>query len=176
MQKTMKLFIIITLTILILGIVIYLFQKNKTSEKSDSIKARDQNKKVYIIDGKKFNTLQGFYDEISLKVIPGNEWGQNLDAFNDILRGGFGTPDEGFIIKWVNSDISRKQLGVDLTILHKLELMKKCHPSNISFIENQIKDLKNGKGKTLFEELVSIIQMHGPKGDEQESNVDLILE
>ena len=50
---------------------------------------------TYTIDGKAFSTLQGFFDEISRAVIPGAEWGHNLDAFNDILRGGFGTPEGG---------------------------------------------------------------------------------
>ena len=48
---------------------------------------------LYEIDGKNFSTLEEFYDEISRVLIPGAQWGRNLDAFNDILRGGFGTPD-----------------------------------------------------------------------------------
>jgi len=51
--------------------------------------------KVFVIDGFQFSTLDGFFDEISRKLIPGAQWGRNLDAFNDILRGGFGTPEEG---------------------------------------------------------------------------------
>ena len=43
--------------------------------------------KTYEIDGEHFSTLEAFYE------------GRNLDAFNDILRGGFGTPDEGFVLR-----------------------------------------------------------------------------
>lgn len=49
-------------------------------------------KMMYEIDGARFTTLEGFYDEVSRVLIPGASWGHNLDAFNDILRGGFGTP------------------------------------------------------------------------------------
>ena len=47
-------------------------------------------KPIYEIDGARFSTLEGFYNEISQALIPGVDWGHNLDAFNDILRGGFG--------------------------------------------------------------------------------------
>jgi hypothetical protein len=38
-------------------------------------------------------------------------------AFNDILRGGFGTPEDGFKLVWRNSGSARQQLlaGPDLT-------------------------------------------------------------
>ena len=62
-------------------------------------------KPVYEIDGNRFSTLEGFYDEISRVLIPGPYWGRNLDAFNDILRGGFGTPEVGFILRWKNSQL-----------------------------------------------------------------------
>jgi RNAse (barnase) inhibitor barstar len=48
----------------------------------------------YEIDGSRFSTLEDFFEEISSVLIPGYSWGHNLEAFNDILRGGFGTPVE----------------------------------------------------------------------------------
>jgi RNAse (barnase) inhibitor barstar len=62
------------------------------------------------IDGASFETLEGFYDEVSRVLVRGRFWGRNLDAFNDILRGGFGTPDEGFVLRWRNHDLSRRRL------------------------------------------------------------------
>ena len=44
------------------------------------------------IDGARFDSLSGFWNEISACVIPGFKWGHNFDALNDILQGGFGTP------------------------------------------------------------------------------------
>ena len=57
----------------------------------------------YQIDGSRFATLEGFYEEVARVLIPDASWGRNLDAFNDILRGGFGTPSGGFVIDWKNT-------------------------------------------------------------------------
>jgi RNAse (barnase) inhibitor barstar len=45
-------------------------------------------KRVFEIDGNAFDTLEGFYDEVKRKILRDADWGSNLDAFNDILRGG----------------------------------------------------------------------------------------
>lgn len=49
-------------------------------------------KKIVKIDGNNFSTLKGFYDEVERKLTKNLDWniGRNLDAFNDVLRGGFG--------------------------------------------------------------------------------------
>ena len=60
-------------------------------------------KQVLEIDGRCFDDLDGFFEHVGQRLIPGASWGKNLDAFNDILRGGFGTPDEGFILRWVGA-------------------------------------------------------------------------
>jgi Barstar (barnase inhibitor) len=53
---------------------------------------------------------------VSQPLIPGAKWGHNLDAFNDILRGGFGTLEGGFILRWKNSTVSRERLGYPETV------------------------------------------------------------
>ena len=65
---------------------------------------------IYEIDGANFSTLDEFYDEITRVVIPDMYWGRNLDAFDDILSGGFGTPEEGFTLRWTNHKLSRQRL------------------------------------------------------------------
>jgi RNAse (barnase) inhibitor barstar len=66
--------------------------------------------RTYELDGERFSILHEFYDEISRVLVPDATWGRNLDAFNDILRGGFGTPDEGFTLRWTNHERSRQRL------------------------------------------------------------------
>lgn len=66
---------------------------------------------VFEIDGARFSTLEEFYDEVDRVLIPHAAWGRNLDALNDILRGGFGTPEGGFEIRWKHHQLSRKRLG-----------------------------------------------------------------
>jgi RNAse (barnase) inhibitor barstar len=66
---------------------------------------------VYSLDGDKIVDLESFNDEVSSKLLPGVDWGRDRDAFNDILRGGFGTPDDGFVLEWTSSAESRAALG-----------------------------------------------------------------
>jgi RNAse (barnase) inhibitor barstar len=72
-------------------------------------------KPIYIIDGDSFSSLPEFYEEIGNKLIPGVDWGKNLDALSDILAGGFGTPEEGFTLIWKHSELSRQYLGYPAT-------------------------------------------------------------
>ncbi len=87
-------------------------------------------KAVYEIDGLDFATVDEFFGVVSRVLIPGAEWGRNLNAFNDILRGGFGTPETGFILRWKNSTVSRERLGYAETVRLLERHWTRCHPSN----------------------------------------------
>jgi len=132
-------------------------------------------KKVYEIDGNEFDDLEAFYDHIGEVLIPGFEWGRNLDAFNDILRGGFGTPDEGFIVRWKNSDRSQLELGYPETVRYVEHKLTRCHPQNRESVKRDLLLAQQGQGQTLFEILTGIIRKHGPGGSEAEDAVELIL-
>jgi RNAse (barnase) inhibitor barstar len=131
--------------------------------------------KAYEIDGVRFSTLEEFYDEIdrAMQLAP---WGHNLDAFNDILRGGFGTPDEGFTICWKNHNISKERLSYPETIRQLKLRLQRCHPSNRETVLRYLEDAEEGRDQTVFEWLVNIIRKHGPGGKEQEDRVELILD
>ena len=62
---------------------------------------------TYEIDGRDFSTLEEFLEVIGNVLIPEADWGRSLDAFHDILRGGFGTPEGGFRLRWKHSAVSR---------------------------------------------------------------------
>ncbi len=128
------------------------------------------------IDGRNFSTLEDFYSEIGRLLIPGVSWGHNLDAFNDILRGGFGTPEGGFILRWKNSQVSRQRLGYPETV-RQLELrLSRCHPLNRSFVAQDLARAKNKVGPTVFDWLIEIIQIHCVGGREEEDGVELVLD
>ena len=133
-------------------------------------------KAVYEIDGDDFATLQEFYDVVSRVLIPGAEWGHNLDALNDILRGGFGTPEGGFILRWKNSAISREQLGYPETVRQLERRLTHCHPTNRQSVGEDLERARRGLGATVFDWLVEIVQVHCAGGREQEDGVELILE
>src|ERR1041384_5371258 len=102
---------------------------------------------VFTIDGAKFHTLEEFYDEISSILIPGSEWGRNLDAFNDILRGGFGTPKGGFTISWRNAALSQRRLGYDETIRQLEKRLQRCHPTNREAVQQLLAKAKEHQGE-----------------------------
>jgi RNAse (barnase) inhibitor barstar len=132
-------------------------------------------KKVYEIDGNKFDDLDAFYEHVGQTLIPGSEWGKNLDAFNDILRGGFGTPDHGFIVRWKNSDRSQEKLGYPETVRYIERKLGRCHPSNREDVKRDLLLAQQQKGQTLFEILTDIIRDHGPGGRESRDGVELVL-
>jgi len=131
---------------------------------------------VLTIDGARFSGLGGFYDEVSDRVIPGASWGRNLDAFNDMLRGGFGTPKDGFQLRWVNSVMSRERFGWDETIRFLERQLSTCHPQNVPYVQANLAAARRHEGETLFDMIVAMIRNHGLGGDEAHDNVRLILE
>ena len=133
-------------------------------------------KPSYTIDGSRFCTLEEFFEEVGDVLIPGAEWGKNLDAFSDILRGGFGTPDGGFIIKWRNSELSRERLGYPETVRRLERRLQQCHSSNLERVSRELANAKLGIGPTVFDLLVEIVQRHCVGGDEQRDGVELVLE
>lgn len=87
-------------------------------------------------EGKNFNNLPAFYDEIERKLCPGFEgFGRNLDAFSDVLFGGFGVfePQESIVLVWENSGKSKEDLGEAL-FYKLLDIIK--HHKHISLIVN----------------------------------------
>lgn len=89
------------------------------------------------IDGERFSTLEEFYDEMDRLLTRNLDWrtGHNLDAFNDLLRGGFGVHEygQGLDIRWVHAAKSRRDFG---------------------YFRNRREE---EQGKTLFDLLVEII-------------------
>lgn len=72
-------------------------------------------REVFILDGRRFSSMAGFYDEVG-RVFTcglGRKIGWNLNAFNDILRGGFGQHEYGqpIHIQWLAYEKSVRDLG-----------------------------------------------------------------
>ncbi|MCL2471717.1 MAG: barstar family protein [Propionibacteriaceae bacterium] len=72
----------------------------------------------FIIEGANFSTMDGFYDEVERVFTAGLTWriGRNLDAFNDVLRGGFGRYEYGapILVTWRHHAKSERDLGADM--------------------------------------------------------------
>jgi RNAse (barnase) inhibitor barstar len=133
-------------------------------------------KKTYTLDGSMFSSLEEFAHHFSSVVLKEHRWNGNLDAFNDILRGGFGTPEEGFVIRWRNSDLSKLKLGYPETIRQLKQRLETCHPTNRERVARDLEAAKRHEGATAFDWLVEIINVHCRGGLEAEDGVELILE
>jgi RNAse (barnase) inhibitor barstar len=122
----------------------------------------DSNQVVFVIDGENFSTTKEFFNEIE-RVMRVTDWGRNLDAFNDVLRGGFGDipMSTNYTIVWRNSQVSRKRLGHEYRLYQLQQRKQTAHESWHDQIDQEIEQVKQGKGTTTFDELVEIIKRHG---------------
>jgi RNAse (barnase) inhibitor barstar len=127
------------------------------------------------IDGLRFNTLEEFFEHFAENALDGSFWGKNLDAFNDVLRGGFGTREGGFVIEWLNHERSKELLGYDETIKQLQLQLLRCHPANVAHVTEQLMAARRGEGSTVFEWVVGIIQKHCPGGEEATDGIELML-
>ena len=122
------------------------------------------NPKKIEIDGKRFSNLKEFYDEIERCLTSGLDWniGRNLDAFNDILKGGFGVHkyEEDIELSWKNSERSRLELGFKETKNYLQEKMKNCYPLNRKEVRTELELANKEKGKIIFDTIIEIIKEH----------------
>lgn len=116
--------------------------------------------KEIIIDGTRFSTLVEFYDEVERKLTKGLGWkiGRNLDAYNDVLRGGFGVHEygEAIVIHWIHSEVSRQHLGQAATEKYTEAMLGTCHPDNIPYVQEELEKVRKGEGQMLFDLIVEI--------------------
>ena len=132
--------------------------------------------RVFVLDGERFDDLEGFYDEVSRELMGGlahrregeapldeSYWGRNLDAFHDILWGDMGRVPGGsvrFTIIWRNSARSRMRLGPAETARWIRSALPHAHPSNHPELDRRLAAAEAGHGVTLFDTLVEIIRSH----------------
>jgi RNAse (barnase) inhibitor barstar len=130
---------------------------------------------VLELDGARFATLEEFYEEVGRVLVPGVEWGKNLDAFNDILRGGFGAPTGGFMLRWKNHRLSRVRLGYAETVRQLESRLLQGHPSNHADVSAKLAEATAQRGTTVFDWLCEIIRDHGRGGRQAGDGVELVL-
>ncbi|WP_228434642.1 ribonuclease inhibitor [Chryseobacterium indologenes] len=118
---------------------------------------------MIVIHGGHFSSLGGFYEEVSKVLMKNTDWNVGtLDGFDDILYGGFGVFEnhEEIEILWKESEKSKQELGFSATREFYENKIKQGKPFNIKLIQQKLDDLISGKGPTLFDILVEIIESH----------------
>jgi len=120
----------------------------------------EENRHTVVLDGANFSSMGEFYAEISRLLAPGEKPIRNLDALNDLLRGGFGETEayEPLAIVWKNAAKSREDLGREATIDYYEERLPRVHPKNRERAEKRLADIRNGVGPTLFDQIIALIE------------------
>ncbi|UMQ43006.1 ribonuclease inhibitor [Chryseobacterium sp. Y16C] len=125
--------------------------------------SNNNKKKMTVINGSHFSNIDGFYEEVSQLFMKDEDWNvATLDGFDDIL---YGVDTD---ITWKNSQKSREDLGFDLTKEFYENKIRMGKPYNVKLIQQKLDDLIEGKGQTLFEILIEMMESH--------KNIRLILD
>ncbi|MDX3852794.1 barstar family protein [Streptomyces sp. AK02-01A] len=119
---------------------------------------------TYVIDGAEVTDLDRFWQVIGAAVNgPGGYFGRNLDALADCLHGGYGTPDDGdFVIEWRRHELSRRSLGQEETARTLQRRLARAHPDNRAALQARLDEVRAGRGSTVFDELVRLIEEEAP--------------
>ena len=116
------------------------------------------------IEGNTINDITSFYEEINRVFMVGESWliGQSLDAFNDLLFGGYGALQgaESAKLVWHHMDHSRKALGYQTTRDYYLDKLKPGSPYNKKVFQEKLVALDSGSGETYFDTIMSILAEH----------------
>ena len=132
-------------------------------------------KAVVTVDGASFSALEGFFDEFERRALKEKAWGRNLDALNDVPRGGSGTPLSGFVLVSRHHALSRHRVGYAETTRQ----LRRMHATGDSHNEidarRDIAAAASRQGSTVFDWLLDIIRAHGRGGDEAEDGIELLL-
>ncbi|MFX1708758.1 hypothetical protein PV783_32635 [Chitinophaga sp. CC14] len=117
-----------------------------------------------IINGDVISDIPSFYREINRVFMAGEDWqlGNSLDAFNDLLYGGFGVirNNEPVVLLWKNIERSRTALGYAVTKRYYEEKLLPDSPFNKEHFREKLDALNNGTGQTYFDILLEIIAAH----------------
>lgn len=120
-----------------------------------------------VLDGSTFKSIDLFYDEVEVAWgMMSEDWGRNLDAFNDILRGGFGEPTKNPPFRLVirNAQDAQGLLGHCYRIEQLQKRRETADESWYAEIDSDIEEARAGRGKTTWDELLEIMQEHENDG------------
>ncbi|MBY3417705.1 MULTISPECIES: barstar family protein [Rhizobium] len=119
--------------------------------------------KKFHIDGEKIQDLDSFFREVARQLFPDiPDWNYNFDGLDDMLGGGFGTPENGCVLFWDNHQLSRARLGYEETARVLEKRLKRSHSSARNEIMKQIRMAKRHEGPTIFDDIVEIFERHKP--------------
>lgn len=85
-------------------------------------------------------------------------WNGNLDGFNDLVD--WVHDGEPYVLVWSQSDLARRQLGHQAMAAWLTSKLSQCEPGYGAHWKEQLAEVQQGRGQTLFDLLVEIITEH----------------
>lgn len=120
--------------------------------------------KTLTIRGRDIRDISSFYGEINRVFMADEDWklGESLDAFNDLLFGGYGAIAvlEPVELVWEDIEASRVALGIETTRAYLLAKQRQPERYSRGSIQQQLDQLEKGDGSTYFNTILDIIQDH----------------
>ncbi len=120
--------------------------------------------KIIEILGQHIRDIPSFYAEINRVFMAGETWtlGESLDAFNDLLYGGYGAivGREAATIVWHGFDGSKTALGYETTRAFLRNKLERPDLYNMRLIRDQLDALEQGRGETYIDIVMAIIADH----------------
>ncbi len=120
--------------------------------------------KTLTIRGRYIRDIPSFYTEINRVFMADEAWklGESLDAFNDLLFGGYGAISgrEPVELVWMDIEASRVALGIETTRAHLSAKLRQPELYSGTIIQRQLDQLEEGEGSTYFDTILDIIRDH----------------
>jgi len=120
--------------------------------------------KELILDGNRIHDIPSFYDEVNRVFMQevGFTLGPSLDAFNDVLHGGYGAirGNEPICLKWLHFEKNKEDLGVAATIAFYRAKLEQPETFNPEWARKKVDELECGEGQTYIDMLLEIIGEH----------------
>ncbi|CCH51388.1 putative barnase inhibitor [Fibrisoma limi BUZ 3] len=120
--------------------------------------------KQIAIEGNAINDIASFYEEINRVFMMEESWtiGPSLDAFNDLLYGGYGALQGAQWVElfWRHMDHSHKALGYQTTRNYYLDKLRPGSPYNRKLFAEKLGALDSGHGETYFDSVMAILAEH----------------
>ena len=116
------------------------------------------------LEGSTITDIPAFYKQLNEQLMQDENWrlGESLDAFDDVLYGGYSKwkDYDQLEIVWKDIAVSERSLGVATTKAYYQSKLEPNSPFNQQFFEEKLKHLEAGTGQTYFDILMEIIESH----------------
>lgn len=118
--------------------------------------------KTLTIRGRYIRDIPSFYAEVNRVFMADEDWklGESLDAFNDLLFGGYGVIAGPELVElvWEDIEASRAALGIETTRTYLTAKLRQPELYSVSIIHQQLDQLEKGNGSTYFDTILNIIR------------------